>query len=89
MAQRDREKSAKRVTPAAALRSKDAAAAPAAAEHRLEAKIKALEKERDGLKAELEAARLRIAALDQSRRQAADRIEWIIDSLNGLVDKDA
>lgn len=87
MAQRDKEKSVRRTPAAAAVRGKDAA--PSDTAHRLDAKLKALEQERDTLKAELEAARVRIAALDQSRRQAADRIEWIIDSLTGLIDKDA
>lgn len=89
MAQREREKAVKRTPAAAAPRAKGAAAVPAAPADRLETKIKALEQERDSLKAELEAAKLRLTALDQSRKQAADRIEWIIDSLHGLIDKDA
>jgi hypothetical protein len=47
-----------------------------------------LERERDALKSELEAARARIASLEESRRQAANRIDWVIDALHGLIDKD-
>ncbi len=51
------------------------------------ARVKALEQERDRLKAELETARQRIAALEESRSAVASRIDWVIESLNGVVDK--
>jgi hypothetical protein len=53
-----------------------------------DARIKALEQERDGLKGELDAARQRIAALEESRSAVASRIDWVIESLNGVVDRD-
>ena len=81
MAQRDREKSRR-----AAARPGEAAAPDASP--RLEARVKLLERERDALKSELEAARARIASLEESRRQAANRIDWVIDALHGLIDKD-
>ncbi len=59
------------------------------ASHRADPRLKALERERDDLRAELEQARARIAALEESRRQVASRIDWVIDSLHGLIDKDA
>lgn len=50
-------------------------------------RIKALEQERDALKAELEIARQRIAALEESRTAVASRIDWVIESLSGAVDR--
>ena len=79
MAQRTKEK-VKR--PASRLK----APAPAAATSG-NARLKALEQERDGLKAELEAARQRIAALEESRSLVASRIDWVIESLTGVVDR--
>jgi len=52
----------------------------------LEVRAKALERERDMLKAELEAARQRIASLEESRSVVASRIDWVIESLHGLVE---
>jgi hypothetical protein len=45
-----------------------------------------LERERDELRTELEAARQRITALEAQRRQAIDRIDWVIDSLQQMVE---
>jgi predicted nucleic acid-binding Zn-ribbon protein len=52
-----------------------------------EQRVKALEQERDRLQAELEAARQRIAALEESRSAVASRIDWVIESLSGVVDR--
>jgi hypothetical protein len=60
--------------------------APAAATS-VDARLKAVEQERDGLKVELEAARQRIAALEESRSLVASRIDWVIESLTGVVDR--
>ena len=81
MVQRVREK-AKR--PASRAKEPASAAAPA---DRTEARVKALEEERDKLKAELEIARSRIAALEESRSAVASRIDWVIESLSGVVDR--
>lgn len=77
MAQRPREK-VKR--PAGRLKEPAAGSA--------DARVRALEQERDGLKLELEAARQRIAALEESRSLVASRIDWVIESLSGVVDRD-
>ena len=47
-------------------------------------RIRTLEAERDSLTAELEAAKSRIAALEQAREQVLNRIDWVIDSLHSL-----
>lgn len=47
-----------------------------------------LEQERDELKAELEAARRRIAELETARAQVLDRIDWAIDSLHNVIESD-
>ncbi|MGE0023310.1 MAG: DUF4164 family protein [Hyphomicrobium sp.] len=54
----------------------------------VEARLKAVEQERDTLKSELDAARQRIAALEESRSLVASRIDWVIESLSGVVDRD-
>jgi uncharacterized protein (DUF3084 family) len=84
MAQRKTDK-AKRTSARAA----EGAQGMSDAVQRLEARIKALELERDGLKGELEAVRAHNAMLEESRKQVANRIEWIIDSLHNLAEKDA
>lgn len=81
MAKRDQDK-AKRY----AVRPTDAAAGLAEAVHGLEARARSLERERDGLKLELEAARRRIAELEDQRSQVINRIEWAIDSLHNLIE---
>lgn len=82
MAQRERDKT-KRVST----RPADTAAGLAEAVQRLEARAKSLERERDGLKAELEAARAHITALENARSEAVNRIDWVIDSLHAVIDK--
>lgn len=52
-----------------------------------EARIRALEQERDRLKNELETAHQRIAALEESRSMVAARIDGVIESLSGVVDR--
>jgi chromosome segregation ATPase len=82
MAQRTKEK-AKR--PAG--RAKAPSPAVTGLADRADARLKAVEKERDALKTELESAKQRIAALEESRSVVARRIDWVIESLNGVVDK--
>jgi chromosome segregation ATPase len=52
-----------------------------------DARVRALEQERDRLKSELEDARQRIAALEESRSLVAARIDGVIESLSGVVDR--
>lgn len=56
---------------------------------RLEARAHSAERERDALKAELEAARGRIAELERNRDLVANRIDWVIDSLHNLLENRA
>lgn len=49
--------------------------------------ISRLEQERDALKAELEAAKARIAELERSRELIVNRIDWVIDSLHNLTEE--
>ena len=59
--------------------------APAAAGHEsAETRALRLEAELTRLRADLSAARARIARLEQARDQALDRIAWAIDSLHNL-----
>ncbi|HYD14845.1 MAG TPA: DUF4164 family protein [Hyphomicrobium sp.] len=80
MAQRAKEKAKQPAAGRLKVPSAPAAATP-------EARIKALEQERDALKAELETARQRIATLEESRTAVASRIDWVIESLSGVVDR--
>ena len=50
------------------------------------ARVIRLESERDRLQAELATATARIQALEESREQVVNRIDWVIDSLRNLVD---
>ncbi|MEO8651538.1 MAG: hypothetical protein ABI391_04485 [Hyphomicrobiaceae bacterium] len=50
------------------------------------ARVIKLESERDRLQAELATATGRIQALEESREQVVNRIDWVIDSLRNLVD---
>ena len=84
MAQRERDK-AKR-EPA---RASEAATGISDAVQRLEARAKSLERERDRLKMELESAHERIKSLEAAQADAANRIEWVIDSLHNYPSKSA
>jgi len=50
------------------------------------ARIIRLESERDRLQADLATATSRIKALEESREQVVNRIDWVIDSLRNLID---
>lgn len=49
--------------------------------------ISELLSERDQLKEQLARAEARIAELEGLRKQALDRMDWVIDSLEAAVDK--
>jgi hypothetical protein len=49
--------------------------------------IAQLERERDALKGELAAAEARIAALEQQRTELLNRIDWALDSLHSLLER--
>ena len=53
---------------------------------RLESSVLELKRERDALAAELATAKAEIVALDTARRDAIDRINWVIDSLSTALD---
>ncbi len=86
MAERQPQKARKQPAKLAANRPQ-AAAPKMPASPDLSARIKALEDERDQLARELEVAKLRVAALEQAREQALNRIDWVIDSLHNLQDE--
>jgi uncharacterized small protein (DUF1192 family) len=52
-------------------------------------RIKALETERDRLKAELAEAEARIGRLEESRTEAVNRIDWVLDSLHNVLETGA
>jgi len=51
------------------------------------ARVIRLESERDRLQADLARATKRIQALEESREQVVNRIDWVIDSLRNLIDE--
>jgi chromosome segregation ATPase len=83
MTQRERTKARR-----AAARPDDTSGDLSEVVQRLESRTKSLELERDGLKAELEAARVRIASLEAARDQVVTKIDGMINSLNSVVSKD-
>lgn len=83
MAQRERTK-AKRSTA----RPEEASVGLNDSVQRLESRTKSLELERDGLRAELEAARARIGSLEAARDKVVGKIDGMIDSLNSVVGKE-
>ena len=66
----------------------DAAPAPGASD-RYAQRVKALERERDRLKTQLAEAEARIARLEESRAEAVNRIDWVIDSLHNALENGA
>jgi chromosome segregation ATPase len=52
-------------------------------------RVKALERERDRLKTQLAEAEARIARLEESRAEAVNRIDWVIDSLHNVLENGA
>jgi chromosome segregation ATPase len=52
-------------------------------------RLKTLERENTRLMTQLEEAQERIARLEQSRAEAVNRIDWVIDSLHNILEKGA
>jgi hypothetical protein len=61
----------------------------AGADDRGPGRAKQLERECDRLKEQLAEAHERIARLEQSRAEAVNRIDWVIDSLHNVLEKGA
>jgi len=49
-------------------------------------RIKSLERECERLKTQLAEANERIAALEQRRAEAVNRIDWVLDSLHNVLE---
>jgi uncharacterized coiled-coil DUF342 family protein len=62
-----------------------AAGASSEAAGRHAQRIKELERERDRLKNQLKEAEERIRRLEESRVEAVNRIDWVIDSLHNVL----
>lgn len=80
-------KTSKTSARAASKTSPRAAAKATAPAGSADTRVRTLERERDALKRELETARQRIAALEENRSAVASRIDWIIESLTTVVEK--
>ena len=52
-------------------------------------RIKTLERENVRLQQQLEEANQRISRLEESRSEAVNRIDWVIDSLHNILEKSA
>jgi hypothetical protein len=52
-------------------------------------RIKTLEAERDRLKSDLVEAEERIGRLEESRTEAVNRIDWVLDSLHNVLETGA
>jgi len=73
--------------PAPRRQTQASAAADSTARHTQ--RIRSLERERDRLKAQLKEAEARIARLEESRTEAVNRIDWVIDSLHNVLESGA
>jgi hypothetical protein len=60
---------------------------PADAKAGVDARVHALEVERNELKVRLEAALARIKELEEGRDLVRNRIDWVIDSLHNMLDE--
>lgn len=70
-------------------RSSTARPAPADSVDLSASRVKALERDCDRLTVQLQEAQERIALLEESRREAVNRIDWVIDSLHNVLGKGA
>ena len=52
-------------------------------------RIKALERDCDRLRTQLEEAQERIARLEEGRSETVNRIDWVLDSLHNVLEKGA
>ena len=52
-------------------------------------RIKTLEAERERLKSDLDEALERIGRLEQTRTEAVNRIDWVLDSLHNVLETGA
>ena len=72
--------------PITSVAAKSAPANPLVlAVERLEATVADLKRQRDATEAELTAARAQIAALEEARIDAINRIDWVLDSLTTVL----
>jgi hypothetical protein len=60
--------------------------AAAAAESNLKDRLRALERERDALRAAFEREQVRIRKLEEANASARDRVAWALDSLQNILD---
>jgi predicted nucleic acid-binding Zn-ribbon protein len=52
----------------------------------LKARLAAIERERDALRAELQRAEAKVRELEKTQAQVRDRIAWALDSLHNILD---
>lgn len=86
MAQRVTQKGKRQAPPP---RQRIGRAAPGDPKRNGEARLEAVESERDQLKTQLAEAQATIARLEQARDEALSRIDWAIDSLHNVLESDA
>ena len=55
----------------------------------LEARLSAMEQERDFWRAQAEALKLRLRAVEESQIAARDRLAWAIDTVQSILEKKA
>lgn len=67
-------------------RESQAQAAGTAMDSSLDVRLAALAAERDAALAELASARAQIAELEAARNKVVDRIDWVVDSLKGIIE---
>lgn len=67
-------------------RESQAQAAGLTADSSLDVRLAALAAERDAALAELASARAQIAELEAARNKVVDRIDWVVDSLKGIIE---
>jgi hypothetical protein len=83
------ERATKRGKPPASRRRSAGGNGSSEADDRSSGRTRQLERECDRLKEQLAEAQERIVRLEQSRTEAVNRIDWVIDSLHNVLEKGA
>jgi len=87
MTQRERQKMGRAAVPRTGARAKRTGSSRSKAKNGKATSLEELERERLELRAKLAAAEARIAALESQRVDALNRIDWVIDSIQNVLER--
>jgi hypothetical protein len=80
------QKARRKIAPARDSAQRGKAKAADTAGDPVKARLSALERERDALRADLQRAEARLLSMEKAQADVRDRIAWALDSLHNILD---